>query len=62
MKRYEYKFNGKVVAYVTEGLNGYAMFRTVLDGRFTRCYSHADAHAMAKAFLVQLQGVSPPPQ
>lgn len=58
MRRFEYKFNGKVVCLVDEGINEVAFFRT-LDGRFTKC-NRQDAHAMAKAFLQQLRGVTPP--
>lgn len=56
MKRFEYKFNGKIVCLVDEGINGVAFFRT-LDGCFTKT-TKQDAHALAKAFLVQLSNVT----
>jgi hypothetical protein len=59
MKRFEYKFNNKVVCIVDEGMNDVAFFRT-MDGRVTKCIRQ-DAHALATAFLEQLKGVTPPP-
>lgn len=60
MKRHIYKFKGKIVCYVDEGLNQVAFFRTP-DGRFTKT-TIQDAHALAHAYLVQLSGVTPSPE
>lgn len=62
MKRTEYRFNGRVVCVVDESLYNpeCAFFRTTFDGLFTRCHV-SDAHALAKAFLVQLRGATPSP-
>lgn len=60
MKRTEYKFNGKIVCVVDESpWNAEcAFFRQ--GGLSTRC-SSSNAHSLAKAYLIQLRGVTPPP-